>query len=109
MNLEFFIAHALHDAADFIFIFNGDTDAMNLLPNATNINFVHRPNECYDMGAYASVLVKDDLYKQYKRFIMMNASIRGPFIPYWSNGCWSDMYLNKVTDSVKVSWSKLSL
>ena len=33
---------------------------------------------------------------------MLNASIRGPFLPYWASGCWSDMYLEKVTDEVKV-------
>ncbi|CZR57232.1 uncharacterized protein PAC_07122 [Phialocephala subalpina] len=102
INLKFFIAHALHDAADFLFIFNGETEAMSLLPNATNIRYVHRANDCYDLGSYAAVLVQDDLYKQYNRFIMMNASIRGPFIPYWSDGCWSDRYLSKVTDSVKL-------
>ena len=54
------------------------------------------------MGAFAQVLVKDDFYKKYNKFITMNSSIRGPFFPLWSTQCWTDAYLNKVTDKVKV-------
>lgn len=39
---------------------------------------------------------------RYKRYILMNASIRGPFMPTWSQQCWSDAYLNKVTPVVKL-------
>jgi len=102
INLKFFIAHGLHAAADFIFIFNGPTDAASLIPNATNIRSVQRLNDCYDIGAYAEVLTTNDLYKSYKKFIMLNASIRGPFLPYWAESCWSDMYLQRVTDEVKL-------
>jgi len=102
-NLKFFIAHGLHAAADFVFILNGETDAKAIIPAKDNIRLVQRPNECYDLGAYSEVLLKDDLYKNYKRFITLNASVRGPFIPYWSEGCWTEMFLSKVTDEVKVN------
>ena len=101
-NLEFFIAHGLHSAADFIFILNGDTDAHTLIPKEPNISYVKRENRCFDLGAFAEVLTKDNMYKGYKKFIMMNASLRGPFLPTWSEACWSDAYLNKVTHEVKV-------
>jgi hypothetical protein len=101
-NIKFFIEHALHDAADFVFILNGETDITTIIPNKPNIRYVKRANDCYDLGAYTEVLLANDFYKGYKRFITMNASIRGPFVPYWSNSCWSDIYLNKVTDEVKV-------
>ncbi|KAI9798826.1 MAG: hypothetical protein M1826_005655 [Phylliscum demangeonii] len=107
-NAEFFIRHALHDAADFLFIFNGgDTDLDTLLPaNATNIRVIRRRNDCYDLGAFAEVLTKDSwsLYGRYRRFILMNASIRGPFVPHWAqaHSCWSDMYLDRVTDHTKL-------
>jgi hypothetical protein len=101
-NLEFFIAHGLHAAADFIFIMNGEGNATGLIPNETNIKYVQRENDCYDLGAYAEVLTKDDLWKKYGQFIMLNASIRGPFLPYWAEACWSDMYLKRVTEEVKL-------
>jgi hypothetical protein len=107
-NLQFFIHHGLHAAADFVFILNGRTTASSLIPNKPNIRYVQRANDCYDLGAYAEVLTTGGLYKKYKKFIMLNASIRGPFLPYWSEGCWTDMYLSRVTTEVKVGAVLLS-
>jgi hypothetical protein len=101
-NLEFFINHGLHAQADFVFILNGRTNVASIIPDRPNIRYVQRENDCYDLGAYAEVLTGNDLYKKYKKFIMLNASIRGPFVPYWSEGCWTDMYLSRITDEVKV-------
>ncbi|KAH8794657.1 hypothetical protein BGZ57DRAFT_920965 [Hyaloscypha finlandica] len=75
-NLEFFIRHALNEAADFIFILNGETDAAAIIPNLPNIRVVQRDNGCYDLGSYAEVLQRDHLWKGYKKFIMLNANLR---------------------------------
>lgn len=101
-NLIFFLAHGLHQNADFVFVMNGKSSATALIPNKSNIRIVQRENDCYDLGAYAEVLTTEDFYKAYQRYILMNASIRGPFLPAWASGCWSDMYLGKITDKVKV-------
>lgn len=112
VNLKFFVAHALHDAADFVFILNGETDVdETLLPvGRPNVRFVKRPNTCFDLGAHAEVLnmkekgEKKKLKDRYKRFILMNASVRGPFIPHWSRECWTDAYLGRLNKRVKVSF-----
>ncbi|KAF5962320.1 hypothetical protein FBULB1_14295 [Fusarium bulbicola] len=83
-NLEYFVVVGLHSAADFIFIFNGETDADSLIPDAPNIRIVHRNNTCFDLGAHGEVLREDGLWTHYRRFITMNASICGPFLPYWA-------------------------
>ncbi|KAI0007076.1 hypothetical protein F4779DRAFT_526671 [Xylariaceae sp. FL0662B] len=101
-NLQFFLDQGLHGAADFLFILNGETDAADLIPNNSNIQIIRRPNMCFDLGAFGEVLRQDDLWKKYKRFITMNASLRGPFLPYWSTQCWSDAYLGRVTEDVKL-------
>lgn len=101
-NLKYFIKHGLHAAADFVFIINGESDAKHLIPVADNIRYIERPNDCYDLGAYAEVLTGNELYKKYSKYIMLNASIRGPFLPYWSESCWTDMYLRRVTEEVKL-------
>ncbi|RYP26188.1 hypothetical protein DL767_008140 [Monosporascus sp. MG133] len=61
------------------------------------------PNTCYDLGSHWEVLRKDGLRKGYDRFIVLSASIRGPFVPYWSGACWSDLYLDRVTERVKAA------
>jgi hypothetical protein len=83
-NLKFFLSQGLHGAADFVFIFNGQTNATDLVPVKDNIRIVQRPNTCFDLGSFGEVLRQDDLYKKYTRFITLNASIRGPFLPHWS-------------------------
>ncbi|KAL7627999.1 hypothetical protein AAE478_002195 [Parahypoxylon ruwenzoriense] len=101
-NLKFFLNQGLHGSADFIFILNGETDAADIIPREENIRIIQRPNVCFDLGAFGEVLREDDLWKKYKRFITMNASLRGPFLPYWSKQCWSDAYLERVTNDVKL-------
>lgn len=102
-NLEFFLAHGLHAGADFVFIFNGETDADSLLPDAPGIRSIRRDNTCYDLGTHAEVLLQDDLWRRYSRFILMNASVRGPFMPAWAYGlCWTERLLSKITHEVKV-------
>ncbi|KAF3928272.1 hypothetical protein AA313_de0208448 [Arthrobotrys entomopaga] len=103
-NALFFINHGLHDAADFVFILNGPNTINQTIPIASNIKIVHRKNECYDLGAYGEVLTAndDELIRNYKKFIFLNASIRGPFMPTWSRECWSDAYLAKVTPETKL-------
>lgn len=149
-NLIFFLDHALHDAADFVFILNGETDADKLifpdtvdpdkpLRDRSNIRIKRRENQCFDLGAHAEVLDQvvggpgwfgpqgeipavTDLPKEedatktnyspdnknlklryrYPSYILMNASIRGPFMPAWSSTCWSSAYLSKITSKVKL-------
>jgi len=115
INLQFFSDHGLHDAADFIFILNGETDVdEKIIPqNHDNIKVIKRENTCFDLGAHAAVLSKEEngekpLKDRYQRFILMNASIRGPFLPHWSKECWSDTYLGKVTDKVKLVGSSIN-
>ncbi|KAH8594130.1 hypothetical protein B0O99DRAFT_514685 [Bisporella sp. PMI_857] len=108
LNFKFFLAHALHGNADFLFIIQGDSKEDRLIPKKPNIRVHRRPNKCYDLGAFAEVLVGNDFYKGYQRYILINASIRGPFMPHWADGCWSDMYLNKLTDEVKLVGMSMS-
>ncbi|KAI1661749.1 hypothetical protein F4813DRAFT_398299 [Daldinia decipiens] len=101
-NLMFFVEHGLHDSADFIFILNGPTNVANLIPSKANIQVISRANECFDLGVHGEVLRKDGLWKKYSRFIILNSSIRGPFMSYWSRTCWSDAFLSRVTKDVKL-------
>lgn len=117
-NLEFFLKKGLHGRADFVFIFNGEApEAVRLIPTKrSNIRVVQRDNTCYDIGSFGKVLRSQikiggegmngkgvPLWHRYKWFITMNASIRGPFLPMWSEECWTDAFLRKVTDDTKVS------
>ncbi|KAI2618687.1 hypothetical protein GGS26DRAFT_350215 [Hypomontagnella submonticulosa] len=101
-NLMFFLSNGLHSNADFIFILNGATNMAKLIPNKTNIQVVSRPNDCFTPGAHSEILREDSLWKNYNYFITLDSSIRGPFMPYWSRNCWSDVFLGRLTKDVKL-------
>jgi hypothetical protein len=104
-NALFFIQHGLHSQADFIFVVNGESDLDKILPNnLPNVRFIKKSNNCFDLGSMGEILQRDnyELVRKYKRFILMNSSIRGPFMPTWTDGCWSDIYLDEITDEVKL-------
>jgi hypothetical protein len=104
-NLQFFVQHGLHSKADFIFLINGNATLDGLIPDGIpNIRIIKRGNECFDMGGIGEILNANNsaLVKKYSKFILMNASVRGPFMPTWSSGCWSDKFLNKLNEQVKL-------
>ena len=92
-NLEFFLQKGLHGKADFVFIFNGETNASDMVPRLDHVQVVKRTNTCFDLGAAGEILRKDSLWQKYKRFVVMNASVRGPFFPTCMKPCWTDMFL----------------
>ncbi|PVH86518.1 hypothetical protein DL98DRAFT_582472 [Cadophora sp. DSE1049] len=113
INLQFFVSHGLHAAADFVFIFNGPTNADEMIPrDKPNIKIIKRKNTCYDLGSHREVLTARKrggkaLRDIYQRFILMNASVRGPFLPHWSKECWTEAYLSKLNDRVKLVGSSI--
>lgn len=113
-NFEFFMNHAMHAKADFIIMLNGehiiDIAALERLPN---VRIVKRENRCFDLGGFHEILsAEPELTTRYKRFMFMNASLRGPFFPPWADDtCWSDAYWAKLQDTptgtklVGMSWN----
>ncbi|KAF3193784.1 hypothetical protein TWF225_009330 [Orbilia oligospora] len=103
-NALFFVNHGLHAYADFIFILNGPTDLISYIPGQPNIQVIRRNNISSDLESHAEILRANQgaLIKKYKKFIMLDASIRGPFLPAWSNECWSDAYLDRLTFETKL-------
>lgn len=110
INAEFFIRHALHSESDFIFILNGPTDLATLIPTESNIKVIQSEKKaCFGLGVFSQVLKANNnaVVNKYNRFILMNALIRGPFVPHWSRACWSSAYLGRLTDKVKVNMHSL--
>lgn len=106
-NLQFFLDHALHSNMDFIFIINGEELSIHI-PEKNNIQVIHRPNTCYDLGSMGEVLNANNqtVLKKYDRFIMMNASVRGPLLPGWARNiglCWSNIFFGQLSETTKLA------
>lgn len=76
-NIEYFIRHGLHAAADFLFILNGGTNIARSIPKESNIRVIQRRNDCYDLGAYAEILTKG----------MFNQDVICAFLENFKNVC----------------------
>lgn len=117
-NLEFFIRHGVHRSqpADYYFILQNvnkipvNTSALPSLP--PNAHYIQHENECFDLGTYGWFLSSNivDITK-YKYFVLMNASIRGPFLTayfpsdlFW----WFDVFTRLLTDEVKLVGSTIN-
>lgn len=100
LNVQFFIKHGLFQdpTVDFILIAN-DPDFKMVLPCPV----VVRKNENYDFGAWSEVLLTSDKYKQYDYFILINSTVRGPFLPPWfRQKNWTKLFTEQITDQVKL-------
>ena len=48
----------------------------------SNAKYLHHPNECYDWGTFGWALKQENVQvSDYKYFIFLNSSVRGPFLP----------------------------
>lgn len=72
-----------------------------------------RPNVGYDFGGWSQALLTEDaagnkLYQAYDRFIFVNSSVMGPFLPPGFAGRWTDVYLQGLQENVKLFGSTIN-
>jgi len=90
---------------DFLVINNG-SEKEPILPD--HVIYFKCENVGYDFGGWSRGLLYNDLYKGYDTFIFVNSSVAGPYLPSYYQGRWTDIYLNGLTDSVKLFGSTIN-
>jgi hypothetical protein len=102
--LAFFLRHGIvhASAADFIFVIQ-DGKLSVPIPKARNIRVIPRDNSCYDLGAWGAVLQTPGLViENYKYFVFINSSVRGPFLPAWAPADWLTIFASQISYDVKL-------
>ena len=66
-----------------------------------------RKNIGYDFGGWSEGVIKNHLYNKYDRYIFVNSSIKGPFMPPGYNR-WTDLYINGLKDNIKLFGSTIN-
>lgn len=117
-NLKFFVEHGVRAAqqADYYFILqrvnNKTVDRKTLPELPPNAHYIDHANECYDFGTFGWFLSgKYTDVSRYKYFILMNASIRGPFlVAYFDDEStwWYRIYTQRLNDEVKLVGSTIN-
>lgn len=103
-NLNFFVKRGIIDSDDVHYNFIINSEECNVsIPHADNISIIKGHNEGYDFGGYAQSLEAIDL-NQFDRFIFINDTCRGPFIPEYipDDLTWIDMFLTRLSHKVKL-------
>ena len=79
-RVNHFIKNCIFDDEniDFIIISNNKNNKFEV-PN--NVKTLFRENIGYDFGGWSDALLINNLYKNYDKFIFVNSSVIGPFLP----------------------------
>lgn len=95
------------DHVDFIIISN---DKSNVFPSPSfhNVVLLFRDNVGYDFGGWSDALLTDNRYEKYERFLFVNSSVSGPFIPSYCALKWTDIYINGLRGNVKLFGSTIN-
>lgn len=119
-NLTFFCNNGYIDNPmyDFIFVFNDPLFKLIFLPQKKNVRVITRENIGGDFGGWTHALFyKDDdgkyTYEKYHFFVLLNSTVRGPFLPQWYNQekqiYWPELFKSKINDNVKLVGSTINL
>lgn len=106
-RVEHFFKHCIFydENVDFIVISN-NIDFCFKTPNY--VKTLNRENIGYDFGGWSDALLGDNLYDNYDKFIFVNSSVVGPFLPPNFKGKWTDVYVDELKNNVKLFGSTIN-
>jgi len=90
---------------DFIVISNDKNDMVKV---PAYVKTLVRDNIGYDFGGWSDALLTNNLYRSYDKFIFVNSSVNGPFIPSYYTGKWTDIYINGLQKNIKLFGSTIN-
>jgi hypothetical protein len=96
-NLIFFLTVGIHDEADYFIVISGNCSLA--LPTYKNVTYIRTENWNNDFGGYIK-FVSDYFPNPYTHFIFINSSVRGPFLPDYSEQNWIDIFVSRLRKDV---------
>jgi hypothetical protein len=110
--VDFFIRHGIIESEkyDYLIIINSDYSLK--LPQR-NVKIINRENLGFDFGAWSHGLdtlgIKLGMDKfPYSHYFFINSSVRGPFLPSYLDAEWPQLFIQKLTDQVKIVGTTIS-
>jgi hypothetical protein len=119
-NLEFFCRNGyIEDLKyDFVIVLSNPMLKLKFAPKKDNIRVMNRERGGIDFGGWAHVLHSQDqatkkLYENYDYFVLLNSTVRGPFLPVWydqsKHGYWPELFISKLNNEVKLVGSSINI
>jgi len=100
-RVQHFIDNAIFEDVntDFLVVINNIDFKLNV---PSYVKVFNRENIGFDFGGWSEGILTNELYKNYTHFIFANSSIIGPYLPSDYTGRWTDIFINGLTDSIKL-------
>ena len=101
-NLMYFLRVGVsqHAHVSYLFVVNGKSTVS--FPKFANVEVVVRSNTCFDIGTWG--LFVQQRKREYAHFVVINTSLRGPFLPYyWDTSVhWSSAFTQFLSNKTKL-------
>lgn len=106
-RVKYFIDNCIFndENVDFIIISNDKKNVLNL---PSHVKTMYRDNIGFDFGGWSEALLTNNLYEKYDKFIFVNSSVIGPFLPSYYTDKWTDVYINGLQDDIKLFGSTIN-
>ncbi|KAK9826482.1 hypothetical protein WJX81_003889 [Elliptochloris bilobata] len=108
-NLRFFLQHGVRpdDGAHYVVTVQSEdavlATALESEVVQDNVRFLSHLNVCYDWGTFGWVVRSKIITSAYKYFIMLNSSVRGPFLPpYMGPVTWHKLFTQRLNSDVLI-------
>ena len=98
-NIVFFLSNCYRENIDF-YISISDTQHTLELFERPNIKYIFCENRNLDFGGYFTSLNSISDIEAYDSFIFINCSVRGPFLPEYIAGDWTEVFTRHLTGDV---------
>lgn len=94
-NLIYFVSSIWNENLDLYIVIAGEYTIS--LPSKSNITILEVENKNNDYGGYAD-LINSGLMStnDYDAYLFVNSSVRGPFVPVYSDTSWSQAFTNRI-------------
>ena len=107
-NVKFFVRHGIFKSflIDFIIVCNGP----HKIDVPEYVTYINRENIGHDFGGWSHAIHSLDLEDKYQYFVLINSSVRGPFIPAWSPmKNWVDIFTRLIDYQTKLVGTSIGI
>lgn len=115
-NVDFFIKNGLfnNDNIDFIIVINNPYLKIAIPSHINNVKLYNRENIGHDFGGWSYILFMERdnkfIYEIYNYYVLINSSVRGPFLPVWQkDNNWVGLLTDLITDEVKLAGTTIGI
>lgn len=105
-NLVYFLSVAILEEVDYFIMISGECTVS--LPERRNLRYIKTDNWNNDFGGYIKFFQVAPV-EQYEFFVFINSSVRGPFLPSYTNFRWINAFTDRLCGNVHLVGASINI